>query len=268
MSSAARKLTRSKLFPRLWGQKYPDQGELVLQLAKARNKISELEPDSQSGFLWYCAKHLQRSHSQIFQDLFVLMFLNEKRNGFFCDFGATDGVHLSNSYLLEKEYGWNGICAEPAVGWHDDLRCNRPNASIETDCVWTSTGKSLVFNEVKRRELSTINAFSRVDGFARKRRKSTTYEVPTISLTDLLEKYGAPAEFDYLSMDTEGSELSILQNLDFGRYRPKLITVEHNFTENREGMFNLLSSHGYRHVLEDCSLFDDWYVSESVKSNA
>src|SRR4051812_43214642 len=49
-------------------------------------------------FLSYAVKYLSSSHSQIMQDLFALSILREKRNGFFVEFGAGDGVTLSNSY--------------------------------------------------------------------------------------------------------------------------------------------------------------------------
>ena len=51
------------------------------------------------------------SYSQIDQDLHVLRFFCNEKNLFFLDIGANDGKTLSNSYLLEKEYNWNGICA-------------------------------------------------------------------------------------------------------------------------------------------------------------
>lgn len=57
---------------------------------------------------------LEKSRSQLRQDLFVLTELNFKQNGYFVEFGATNGVDLSNTYLLEKEFNWSGILAEPA----------------------------------------------------------------------------------------------------------------------------------------------------------
>jgi len=86
------------------------------------------------------------------------------------------------------------------------------------------------------------------------------YQVPTISLNDLLRRHGAPAEPDYLSIDTEGSEFAILRELDFARFAFKVITCEHNHTPKREQIRQLLESAGYRRKHEDLSRFDDWYV--------
>ena len=46
------------------------------------------------------------SYSQIGQDLEVLKFYNFKENGFFIEIGASDGISLSNTYLLEKNFNW------------------------------------------------------------------------------------------------------------------------------------------------------------------
>jgi len=53
------------------------------------------------------------SYSQLGQDLEVLKFYNNKENGFFIEIGASDGLNLSNTYLLETQYKWKGICCEP-----------------------------------------------------------------------------------------------------------------------------------------------------------
>jgi len=55
---------------------------------------------------------MKSPYSQLNQDLWVLDTLKHKRNGIFVDVGAFDGINLSNTYLLEKEHGWNGICIE------------------------------------------------------------------------------------------------------------------------------------------------------------
>ena len=83
--------------------------------------------------------------------------------------------------------------------------------------------------------------------------------VETVSLTDLLSAAGALPDFDYLSVDTEGSEWVILAALDWNRFRPKVITVEHNYTPLRDELRRLLEGLGYRRELTLLSLWDDWY---------
>ena len=117
-----------------------------------------------------------------------------------------------------------------------------------------------MFNEVDRADLSTIDSHSNDDEWRNVRRLGKTYEVKTISLNDLLEKHGAPAEIDYLSIDTEGSELEILGAFDFDRYRIKIISCEHNYTPYRAQIHTLLTGKGYKRKLESFSHFDDWYV--------
>lgn len=208
---------------------------------------------------------LPSSKSQLRQDLFVLSELSFKKFGFFVEFGATDGIELSNTYLLETEFGWSGILAEPAKLWHARLNANRA-ASIETDCVWKSTDERLLFNEVQdgvhSGELSTIDSFSNHDVHRPSRKSGDKYEVSTISLSDMLKKHEAPKDIDYLSIDTEGSEFEILNAFDFDEYNIKIITCEHNYTPMRERIFELLTNRGYERKFTEFSLFDDWYVRQ------
>jgi FkbM family methyltransferase len=204
-------------------------------------------------------KYLPMSQSQIRQDLFALSELNFKKNGYFVEFGATDGIYLSNTYLMEKELGWEGIIAEPAPCWHQDLMKNR-SCHIEHKCVWMDSSSILTFNEADMPGLSTINSYSSNDGYNKERKKGKVYDVETISLTDLLIKYNAPTKIDYLSIDTEGSELEILKHFDFNRYSFNVITCEHNFTSIRESIYELLSGHGYVRKFQELSKFDDWYI--------
>jgi FkbM family methyltransferase len=217
--------------------------------------LHEINPDHLSDYV----DNIKLSKAQIAQDLFVLSELGFKKSGFFVEFGATDGVQLSNTHLLETEFSWTGILAEPGRNWHKELEKNR-NASIEKDCVWSVSNEQLTFNEVASGELSTINSFSGSDGFKKTRQKGKKYEVKTISLNDLLVKYNAPKLIDYLSIDTEGSEHEILSAFDFSEHKFRVITCEHNFTENREKIHSLLERNGYVRKHAELSKFDDWYV--------
>jgi FkbM family methyltransferase len=205
------------------------------------------------------APFLTQAKSQLGQDLFVLHQTQFKRGGYFVEFGATNGLNLSNSYLLEKEFDWSGILAEPARVWHKELSANR-SAHIEKKCVWTHSDQKLLFNETSIPEISTICDFSDKDFHGEIRMSRKKYEVETISLNALLQKYDAPEIMDYLSIDTEGSELEILKSFNFEKYRFRVITVEHNYTESRQAILDLLSRNGYERVFEESSQFDDWFV--------
>ena len=200
-----------------------------------------------------------KSKSQLKQDLFVLLETNFKENGFFIEFGATNGLVLSNTHLLEKEFDWRGILAEPAKIWHADLHKNR-QCTIEIDCVWSNSNVVLDFNEVSEAELSTIIKYNNNDWASKNRKNGIGYKVNTISLKDLLIKHNAPKIIDYLSIDTEGSEYEILSHFDFDSYQFRVITCEHNYTPMREKIYRLLTSKGYQRKYVGLSKWDDWYI--------
>jgi FkbM family methyltransferase len=203
---------------------------------------------------------VDKSRSQLRQDLFVLSETDFRRDGFFVEFGALDGVRLSNTYLLEKAFSRRGVLAEPALCWRDALKHNR-DASIETRCVWRESNVELEFCETTGAGLSTLAQFAHNDARHRSMR-GRAYRVETISLLDMLSQFQAPEHIDYLSIDTEGSEFEILSAFDFSRYTFDVITCEHNFSANRQAVHELLSRHGYRRTMEAHSRWDDWYVRQ------
>jgi FkbM family methyltransferase len=232
----------------------------ITTLARLRELAAEHLDRNDLAFIEYCATHFRDSKAQIFQDLFVQYALRDRRDGFFVEFGATNGVALSNTFLLEKQYGWNGVLAEPAKIWHADLRKNR-NCILDFRSVWDKDDEQLEFNQADIAELSTINSFADSDFHAAARRKGEIYSVTTVSLNSLLRQHDAPTNIDYMSVDTEGSELKILSAFDFSRYRVRVITVEHNYTPDRERIHALLTSKGFTRKFESLSFWDDWYVA-------
>ena len=162
-------------------------------LQSAQHSVHQLEIIKQCGrgFEGQAIDAMEFCRSQIGQDLFVLCELKFKRNGYFVEFGATNGIDLSNSHILENKFGWRGIVAEPARVWHKALFENR-QCHIETKCVAGKSGEQVEFNETESAELSTIRKFSDVDLHRELRQSGKVYRVETISLMDLLDQFPPP----------------------------------------------------------------------------
>ena len=207
-------------------------------------------------------KLLRHSKSQLGQDLLGLSVSGLDEPGFFVEFGAADGVALSNSHILEKHFGWNGILCEPSTGWHEALKKNR-SCTIDTRCVYSVSGEKISFSENYLGELSAITAFAEPNAKGVLKRTTSSYEVETVSLLDLLRSHDAPKFIEFLSIDTEGSEFEILEKFDFQSYRFGAICVEHNFADTRGKINKLLLANGYVQVYKDLSDFDDWYVYDT-----
>ena len=83
----------------------------------------------------------------------------------------------------------------------------------------------------------------------------------TITLNSAFKLHDAPRDIDYISIDTEGSELEVLQGLDLNHHNVRFLTIEHNFEENKkEAIQAYLAPFGFRTVLEAFSHMDIWLV--------
>ena len=203
----------------------------------------------------------QSKFSQSGQDAFVLSYFKNKRDGVFIDIGANDGVSLSNTYYLEKELNWKGICFEPIPDIFAKLNKNR-------NCIKINAGLS---------DKESIEKFTFVDGpshmlsgiskeYNQQHRQRIEHEVKTLGgkvveldvqcyvLNDILEKYEI-FDIDYLSLDTEGNEFKILKTIDFDKFNIKIMSIENNY--NDVNQTNYVISKGYKLIgrLEADELF-------------
>ena len=210
------------------------------------------------------------SRSQLGQDISVITFYNNKYNGYFVEIGASSGIALSNTYLLETKYNWKGICVEPIPFEYNELVKNR-KAICSNLAIYNESNKILKF---------VIKNFSMCSGLAETMDESVCIDnvihnrgvnydvdkiidVKTITLNDLLIKANSPNFIEYLSLDTEGSELEILKSVDFNKYTFGIIDVEHNFVEpRRTNIRNLLETNNYKFNKEN--KFDDQYIHISL----
>jgi len=204
-------------------------------------------------------EHPSTLQAQLLQDAWALHASGCKSRGYFVEFGALDGVVLSNTLLLEREYAWTGLLAEPNPRYEAALRANR-TAQVDTRCVWKCSGQMLQFADCG--ELGTIVGQGTEDAHATVRSKpDRVLEVESVSLDDLLHSHAAPSSIDFMSIDTEGSELEILECFSFDRHTPRTVAVEHNFTSAEEKLDELFAARGYVRVFRGLSKWDAWYAA-------
>jgi FkbM family methyltransferase len=203
------------------------------------------------------------SNSQINQDLAVLEFYKYKRDGYFVEIGAYDGIALSNTLVLEKTYGWTGILSEVVPDRYEQLLVNRPKCHCNNSAVYSKSNMEVSFDIANDSNMlsgisSHINAHKHVVN-----KNKSQIIVETISLTDLLDLYKAPSFIEYLSLDTEGSELEILKGLDHTKYTFGIIHVEHNdIPIVRSQLKLLLENNGYKFLRKNH--FDDEYIHNTL----
>lgn len=183
---------------------------------------------------------------------FVIPYFKDK--GVFLEIGCWKGDHISQSKQLEQ-LGWTGICVDPFPSDFAGRTCTLISKAISKD------GKPREFVRVfrDRRCGGDVSYFS---GF----KDSIQFHWPLISEhcdyieglveTIRFEDLGLPNRINFLSVDTEGSELEIISSIDFERYSFDMIMYEHNGMEN--GVAALLESKGYK--LYQRLEIDDIYV--------
>ncbi len=218
-------------------------------------------------------KHFENKEeykSQLFQDIFASFIVDKKFDKTFLEFGATDGLNLSNSYMLKNLFGWKGILAEPSPQWHNLLEQNRDKAEILKKCIWSETGKTLNFFMSESGELSTLNDYvdndiNSLPGNTKQRKKAgKIITVNTISLNDVIKYYFHNKPPSYISVDTEGSEYEILKSFDFKKFRPIVFTIEHNFTIYEKKINDLMISKNYIRIFRGITAFDAWFITKEV----
>lgn len=213
--------------------------------------------------------HSNMYNSQIGQDRWVQHVLGDKRDGFFVELGACDGIHFSNTLFFERERGWKGICIEPNEEMFRQLYINR-TCMVTNALVYSEPNVMLDFSMC-----GTASAILGIETGPFTTRNAITKK-KTTTLERILDDAHAPSMMDYLSLDVEGQEYNILRTFPFHKYAFRCITVEHNAPhigpEQQRLICDLLEKNGYRYVKGNDDVngwghgpIDDFYCHSSVE---
>jgi FkbM family methyltransferase len=190
-------------------------------------------------------------YSQFQQDKFVNEnYFKNKTNGFFIDIGAHDGIIGSNSKFFEEELGWSGICIEPNpevfFTLENSRRCNCIQKAIsnkkETSLFFQFLGEAGNMLSGLADKYSQKSIFDINKGLENNSNSFNYIEVEC----DLFENIVKETHIDFLSIDTEGNELEILETIDFNKYNIDIISVENN--EYDDKFINFFSNKNYTFI--------------------
>ncbi len=171
-------------------------------------------------------------YSQIGQDRYFIENINQGRKaGYFVEVGAHNGITFSNTYTLEKQLQWKGLCIEVDGGLFESLQRNRVATCVHA-CVFRESDieKEIVVplanpipegNDLLIRIKADTNT-----SFASQFSTNKTYRVVTKTLTQIFKENHVPNVIDYISIDIGGFELDALVGLDYSVYSFKFLTIE------------------------------------------
>ena len=166
----------------------------VLEQAMEQNVLIDPHMKLLSNFLKYI-QYKSSIQSRLYQDLFASFVVSDQYEKTFFEFGATDGLNLSNTYTLENLLKWKGALAEPSPQWHRKLKENRKGPMIITDCIWSESHKGLEYFVSDYGESSCLNDFKESDkdsmlyNTTLRTKNGKTVTVKTISLNDVIENF-------------------------------------------------------------------------------
>ena len=163
------------------------------------------------------------SYAQNFEDVLLIRCFGKLSDGFYVDIGAYHPVIASVTKVF-YDAGWCGINLEPGVGI-DALREGRPRDINLAIAITDAEGEADFWEHTQDPGTSTL-APEVPEVVAEKAGVRILRRVPTLSLTQLLERYAGDRHIHFLKIDAEGSEDAIIAGGDWQRFRPEVLIVE------------------------------------------
>jgi FkbM family methyltransferase len=155
------------------------------------------------------------------QDIILNYFKDEV--GTFLDLGSYDGVNLSNTRALVRKK-WKGVLVDPSPEVFKRLELNCKDYELTLiNCAVSD------YND-------TVSFYDNQNAVATMHQKETErwdneefnkIEVRCRDVKELLEELPYTV-YDFISIDCEGEDLTLLKRIDFAKYKTRLVCVEWN----------------------------------------
>jgi FtsZ-interacting cell division protein YlmF len=192
-------------------------------------------------------------YAQAYQDEVIIQLLGS--HGYFLDLAANDAKIYSNTLALETYYHWQGLCVEPnPIYWYglshrkcivvaallggNSINNNNNNNNNVSSSSSSSHPVPVKFRGVYGGIVAKMN--NKLADLKKEPDAPTEYRY-TIPLRNVLSRFHVPSIIDYLSLDLEGMEYTVMEQFPWEMYHIRVMTVERPRTRLRK----LLKDHGY-----------------------
>jgi len=195
--------------------------------------------------------------TQLNQDIFALL-ANRFRSGFFVEIGANDGFTLSNTVYLEENFGWSGLLIEANPQYLDILKKRKAKSVI-----------AAVVDKEGHYEFCSAGLYGGVVALLDKTHEKSTRHAGSITvwgttLEKILEDGDAPEVVSFISIDVEGAEVPIVEQMcKLRNYRFACGCIEYNARQaDYQRIAQLLQKSGYGIVWEGQTKHDLFFVDK------
>lgn len=197
-------------------------------------------------------------------DQLIAKYFPKGYTGTSIEVGAADGVSCSNTLHFEH-HGWNCLSIEANPVHEASLRKNRKYV-VMTAVGETGPGTAQ-FNVADM----TNGVYEAVSSLTLDQRIVAAHKhllkgirqitVPVQTLDQCAEDFlaqltSSQRKIDFITIDTEGTELSVLKGFDLDRWKVPLLVIENNY--NDKSLQEYLAPFGYR--LDQRYRVNDFYV--------
>ena len=157
------------------------------------------------------------------EDLAVIDYFKDKKNGFYVDVGCYHPTHRNNTYLLHKK-NWSGVNIDTSKFSIDLFNHMRPK-DLNYNCAISN--KNEIIKLFYQKELSQLSTTERDQAEAVFQGNIKEKEVQAFTLDEILDRDKfKDIKIDFLDIDVEGADLKVLEGLSFDRFKPELVCVE------------------------------------------
>jgi len=165
----------------------------------------------------------KKSYAMDNEDLAVIDYFKDKKNGFYVDVGCYHPTHRNNTYLLHKK-NWSGVNIDTSKFSIDLFNHMRPK-DLNYNCAISN--KNEIIKLFYQKELSQLSTTERDQAETVFQGNIKEKEVQAFTLDEILDRDKfKDIKIDFLDIDVEGADLKVLEGLSFDRFKPELVCVE------------------------------------------